>query len=405
MSEGLLGLQGVAQSEGVVQNVRRHAENKEREDVYAAVLAALAGATSRRLHKLLTLRTPSEAYQAVALGDLSSEVAPAEVLNEWREAAQRFDLNDIAVRLDAANVKVTTCRDADHPPQLTHDIDPAPILFRRGTMPDPQLPHVGIVGTRRASSIGREVARELGMGLADKGVVVVSGLALGIDGEAHRGALAADGVPPLAVVGSGVDVVYPQRNKSLWHQIIERGALVAEAPLGAKPEPWRFPARNRLIAAFVDLLLVVESRAAGGSLLTVEQAQRRDIEVMAVPGSVRNPAAEGTNALLMDGCSPIRDVNDVLVALGLSEIAANARRDITEPVASIVSAQSRSSLAVRELSEEAARVLEAIDDGPTSTDQVVARSGLAVVRVAALIEELIVAELVQTDGARVRRKC
>ncbi len=405
MSEGLLGVQGAAQSESSLQIECPQPDSKAREDVYAAALAALNGATARRLHKLLKHRTPSEAFAAVVSGELASDVAPTEVLCEWRATANKFDLSDIAVRLDASNVKVTTCGDADHPPQLQHDIDPAPILFRRGTIPAPELPHVGIVGTRRASSIGREVARELGTGLAEKGVVVVSGLALGIDGEAHRGALAADAAPPLAVVGSGVDVVYPQRNMSLWHQIVERGALVAEAPLGAKPEPWRFPARNRLIAAFVDLLLVVESRAVGGSLLTVEQAQRRDIEVMAVPGSVRNPAAEGTNALLMDGCAPVRDVKDVLVALGLSEIAANARRNVAEPVNKVALSQNHSSLLAKELSKEASCVLEAIDDGPTSTDQIVTRSGFAVVRVAALLEELISAGLVQYDGARVRRKC
>ncbi|MXW63162.1 MAG: DNA-processing protein DprA [Acidimicrobiaceae bacterium] len=383
-----------------------------REDAYAAALGGLSGATPLRLHNLLRSRSAREALRAIESASIGTEVAPPDVLAEWQREISRLDLPSVSARLDELDARVSTLHERIHPPQLTNDIDPAPLLFCRGRLPDPSLVHVAVVGTRRASAIGREVARELGFGLAQAGVVVVSGLALGIDGEAHRGALLAAAVPPLAVVGSGVDVVYPKRHSDIWEDVASVGALVSEAPLGAPPEPWRFPARNRLIAAFSDLLVVVESRDSGGSLLTVEQALRRDIEVMAVPGSVRNKAAGGTNQLLVDGSAPARDVTDVLVALGLSEIAVAARRNEHEVNApdSPVGTRASPAHSAAGIGDSAAVVgrtavvLDAIDDGPTSVDEVVDRSGLGVIEVYGLVEELVAMGLVVHDGSRVRRQ-
>ena len=163
------------------------------------------------------------------------------------------------------------------------------------------------------------MARGLGHDLAAAGVAVVSGLALGIDGAAHQGVLDA-AAPTVVRSGSSAAVTTsPTRagTASLWAAVGEQGVLLGEAPLGVRPAPWRFPARNRIIAALADVVVVVESHAAGGSLLTVREAIDRGIDVMAVPGSVRSPAAAGTNQLLADGCHPVRDADDVLVALGM----------------------------------------------------------------------------------------
>jgi len=158
----------------------------------------------------------------------------------------------------------------------------------------------------------------LGRELSRNGVHVVSGLARGVDGYAHRGALAQPaGAGPLAVVASGLDVVYPREHAKLWNAVAERGAIVSEAPPGTPPEAYRFPLRNRILAALSEVLVVVESRDRGGSLITVEAARERGIPVMAVPGSLRNRAAEGTNALVRDGCPIVTETRDVLVALGL----------------------------------------------------------------------------------------
>lgn len=355
-----------------------------------AALADLPGAGSHRLGRLLRDRDIASAWHLVRSGKVAAEVAPAEVRAAWTAQAGGADLDAYGAALRHHGVIATSWHDAAHPPAFTNDIDPAPVAFRRGALPSPDARRVAIVGTRRASAIGREVARELGAELAAVGVVVVSGLALGIDGAAHQGALSAGGAPPVAIVGSGIDVVYPTRHRELWHQIADVGAVLTEAPLGARPDAWRFPARNRLIAAMAELVVVVESRAAGGSLLTVDQAIRRGVDVMAVPGSLRNGAAIGTNQLLADGCGPVRDAEDICMALGLS----TDRVGSTEP---------RDRHRSAPLSPTRTIVLEAVDDGPTSIDQIADRVDRPVATVCAEVGALAADGLIVFDGARVRR--
>jgi DNA processing protein len=224
---------------------------------------------------------------------------------------------------------------------------------------------VAIVGSRRCTQYGRDVAFDLGRDLAMAGVGVVSGLALGIDGAAHRGALAAgDGAaPPVAVVGSGLDVIYPRAHARLWGQVAERGVVLSEAPLGARPEAWRFPARNRILAALAHVVVVVESRAQGGSRHTVLAADARDVTVMAVPGPVRSPASAYANELLHTGSSPARDVVDVLVALHLAG-------HIT------LSPKASAGPAAQPDDSHQSALLEAMGWRPASLDELVCRSGL-----------------------------
>jgi DNA processing protein len=198
---------------------------------------------------------------------------------------------------------------------------PPPVLFARGDLDVLDGRRAALIGTRNATSSGRAMATELGRDLARAGVHVVSGLARGIDGGAHRGALAAGGPGrPIAVVGSGLDVVYPAEHHDLWDAVAEQGLLLAEAPPGAPPEPWRFPQRNRIIAALAEVVVVVESRESGGSLITVDEALERGRPVMAVPGAVASRAAAGTNRLLRDGAAAVLDVGDVLTALAIDHV-------------------------------------------------------------------------------------
>ena len=242
-------------------------------------------------------------------------------------------------------------------------------------------PHVAIVGHAPLHGRRRRVrARELGRELTDAGVAVVSGLALGIDGAAHRGVLEAGG-RPVGVVGCGLDIVYPSRHRELWQQVREAGVLLSEAPLGVRPAAWRFPARNRIIAGLADLLIVVESHAAGGSMHTVREADDRAIPVMAVPGSVRSRASEGTNQLLADGCAPVRDVMDVLVALGLSTATRAARADPRVPP----DATGRA-------------VLAAFDWEPATLEHLAVRTGLGLPELALALESLLAASWVESSG-------
>jgi len=349
-----------------------------------ASLAALPSATPHRLARLLRGRQPDEAWELVRSRRVPFDVAPTKVIGSWSDAAGGINRGLHQRVMDDEGISVTCIHDADHPQRLVSDIDPAPIIFSVGGQPPQGPPRVAIIGTRRCTPVGREIAAEIGRGLASLGVVVVSGLALGIDGAAHRGALSVNGAPPVAVVGGGPDVVYPRRHEELWAEVAARGVIHTEAPIGARPEPWRFPARNRLLAAISDLVVVVESRAAGGSMLTVEQAIRRGISVMAVPGSIRNQAADGTNQLIADGCQPVRDVDDIVMGLGLRSVD-TAERHTGSPAP---------------LPEDLGEVIECIDDGPTTLDEMADRCTVPVPALLAELDSLIACGLVKRDGAR-----
>ena len=197
-------------------------------------------------------------------------------------------------------------QELDEPPAALHGIGDTALV--RGIGRDTA---VTIVGSRHPSTYGLEVAEELGYLLAGAGLVVVSGMALGIDAAAHRGALAAGG-STVAVLGSGPDVVYPRSERRLYERIVATGAVVSEMPPGTVPGPGCFPRRNRIMAALGTMTVVVEAAQPSGSLITAEQAAKLGREVGAVPGRVTSRVARGTNALLAEGAAVIRDAQDVL---------------------------------------------------------------------------------------------
>jgi DNA processing protein len=260
---------------------------------------------------------------------------------------------------------------------LATDPEPTAVVFLRGHRSVLDGPRVAVVGTRNCTRVGRDIARELGHGLAAAGVRVVSGLALGIDGASHRGALDAGGhrgvAPPVAVVAGGLDIVYPRRHLELQREVERRGLVVSEAPLGTPPEPWRFPARNRIIAALAQAVVVVESREVGGSMHTADEALERGIPVLAVPGGVRSRASSGTNLLLAEGATPARDVDDVLAVLGLA-----GRRPACSPVGTALEP------ADRRLCE----LLDAMGGEAVTFEQLVVRTGMALAPLARLVADL-----------------
>jgi len=193
--------------------------------------------------------------------------------------------------------------------------EPQPQLRARGRWPPPEGPRVAIVGSRRPSPYGEAVAEQIALELARAGVVIVSGLALGIDAAAHRGALSAGGVT-VAVMGTGVDVVYPAAHSKLAQDILAAGgALVSQFPDGTAPRRHNFPARNYTMAALSDVVVVVEAAEGSGALITAEAALDLHKEVMAVPGSVFSPLSVGTHALLRDGAGLVQNARDVLAVL------------------------------------------------------------------------------------------
>ncbi len=174
---------------------------------------------------------------------------------------------------------------------------------------------IAIVGTRAATPMGIADATEIGAFCARAGITVISGLAIGIDGAAHKGALDAGGLT-VGVVATGLDVVYPRRHARLYERVREQGVIVGENEYGTQPLPWRFPIRNRIIAALADAVVVVEATLTGGTRITANDALRFNRDVYVMPGSRRNPAAAGCNALLFDGAKPLLDPSDVLFAIG-----------------------------------------------------------------------------------------
>lgn len=217
----------------------------------------------------------------------------------------------------------------EYPARLNALVDPPPILFIRGPRPVEYERAVAVVGARKATPAGRRMAERLGGDLSDAGVTVVSGMALGIDGAAHRGALHGPG-GTVAVLGSGPDRAYPGGNRSLFERVLATGAVVSEFPPGEPARPFHFPRRNRVIAALSGAVVVVEARGRSGALITVDHALDLGLDVFAVPGSVESRASDGTNALIRDGAHLLTSAADLLEAMGWDRLP-GSRRSAEEP--------------------------------------------------------------------------
>jgi DNA processing protein len=348
-------------------------------EAHLLALAGLPGMGPARLLAVLRAWGPAGAWTRVRRGtagdrpDVAARLGPRpdEVLAAWVTAAAAVEPVACWERHRAAGVDLTVLGSPDYPAALGDDHEPPALVVSRGALDALDGPCAAVVGTRRCTRTGRELAFELGRDLAAAGVRVVSGLARGIDAAAHRGALVADGAPPVGVIATGPDIVYPPGHADLWQRVATRGVLLGEAPLGTRPAAWRFPARNRIIAALASVVVVVESHARGGALHTVTEALDRDRTVLAVPGSVRNPAAAGTNRLLHDGIGPARDAADVLAALGLA----------TAPPAPGSDPRVRPS-------PGGARVLDALGWDPCTLDRIAVVTGLAPGALALVVAEL-----------------
>jgi DNA processing protein len=277
-----------------------------------------------------------------------------------------FDSKRYLRALRARGLRWLPRDDVDFPPLLAAIHDPPAGLFLRGSAAPELLarPAVAIVGARACSPYGAQVARMLGRELARAGLIVVSGLARGIDGEAHRGALDAGGVT-VAVLGCGIDRDYPAAHAELARRITRSGVIVSEYAPGVEPAPWRFPARNRIIAGLCSVTVVVEARERSGALITTDFALEEGREVFACPGEITSALSAGTNELLRLGATPLTRPVDILEQFGLSE-----RLD-----------------APASLSADATTVAEQLDSAKT-IDELVRSSGLDAARVAVALSEL-----------------
>ncbi|NPV92063.1 MAG: DNA-protecting protein DprA [Firmicutes bacterium] len=212
-------------------------------------------------------------------------------------------------------MRVLIFTDPEYPQLLKQIHDPPPVLFVKGSLRPEDSRAIAVVGSRNATPFGRSAAGELAAGLALAGVCVVSGLARGIDTAAHQGALKAGG-RTIAVLGNGLDTVYPPENRTLFRKIEEAGAVISEYPPGSRPDPRHFPARNRIISGLSRGVVVVESAEGGGALITADFALEQGRDVFAVPGPASSQYSVGTNRLIEEGARPVRDVQGILDEYG-----------------------------------------------------------------------------------------
>ena len=286
---------------------------------FAAALASLPLQTHHRLRRLLAQHCAAEAWERLQTGQHRDERLSDNVLAAW----QSTDASSPQIMYETCsekNIKVVTLDDSNYPLCLRDDPSAPAVLFYKGNLQHFAARRVAIVGTRRATRRGKYFASQLAAQLSHHGVSVVSGLARGIDAAAHDGIRALQhnmNGAPVAVVASGIDVVYPREHALLWNFVAEYGVMVSEAAPGTRPEAHLFPLRNRILAGVSEIVVVVESAVAGGSMITVREAEKRGRQVMAVPGAPQDHASVGTNALLREGCAPVTDVDDVLVALSM----------------------------------------------------------------------------------------
>jgi len=348
----------------------------------AWLVSSLAG----HIDKAVDVTPGNRARELLALTDeeLAEAMAPSQAKSFLRRAAERDPARMLAAVSGSGSW--ATCRHDDLYPETLHDLGDAPaVIFGRGRAGILQglrrETAVTIVGSRRPSRYGRELATELGAELAAAGFAVVSGMALGIDSAAQAGALQAGGLT-IAVLGCGVDVAYPPRSARLYAEIAERGVVIGELPPGTQPRRWTFPARNRIMAALGAMTLVVEARERSGSLITAEMAESLNRDVGAVPGLVGSSPAAGTNGLIRDGAHLIRNAQDVLDGLlgpGVGE------HSVRSPVG-------------RALEEEQARVLELVERGEGTADALAMASELRPGELATALLHLELSGYVRCNG-------
>lgn len=321
-------------------------------------------------------RAPYEALRRAGLSRRACE--------SLLEVRQRLDLQAELARLDRLGIAVLTWDDAEYPALLAQlrAIDHAPpVLYLRGTLADTDEWALAVVGTRAATPYGRQVAHQLVSELAANGLTIVSGLARGLDSDAHRAALEAGG-RTIAVLPCGLDTIYPPEHRQLAAQIVQHGALVSIFPLGTQPLRANFAPRNRVISGLARGVLVVEAGEKSGALITAGQALEQGREVFAVPGNITAQGSTGTNRLIQDGAHPVTSAQDILSVLNLERVAeyTSARR------------------ALPPLSDVERQVLEGLSAEPLHIDELTRQVGLAVAAVSSALATLELKGMVRQVG-------
>ncbi len=280
------------------------------------------------------------------------------------------------MEIEKHHVHVITWDDDEYPEQLKMIFDPPPLLYVKGNVFQSYEVMISVVGSRKASTYGRTVCEHLCREFAVKGMSVVSGMARGIDSAAHRGTLKANG-RTIAVLGCGVDVIYPPENARLYDQILEKGAIISELPMSTKPDRGNFPARNRIISGMSLATVVVEAGGQSGALITADMALEQGRDVFAVPGNITSASSKGTNRLIKQGAALIEHADDVLNAIPL-ELSREIQQGLQQEFSPrpTRSAEQPGTLSLPPLTPTEQQVFDVIEQQPLHIDQIIVRTDL-----------------------------
>jgi DNA processing protein len=338
------------------------------------------GIGSVRLQGLLDFYGSAEIAWSAPSEGLRAAGLPPKVLENFLQIRRQVDLVRIWDKITSQCIQVLTWNDADYPRRLKEIDQPPPTLYVRGSLlPEDQLA-IAIVGTRRITVYGRQVAEDTATILAQNAVTVVSGLARGVDAAAHQAALKAGG-RTIAVLGSGVDRIYPPENRKLAEQITENGAVISDYAPGTPPDSLNFPPRNRIISGLSIATLVVEAGTESGALITATYAAEQGREVFAVPGNINAPQSRGANRLIRDGARPLLHPMDLLEALELEHVQQHVQAQILFPA-----------------DEVETKILGIIQNEPVHVDEIRARTDLPIEKVSATLSLMELKGIVRQVG-------
>lgn len=344
-------------------------------------LSKVSGIGPARLRQLLDYYGDAERAWQAPTYDLPKAGLDRRTINNFVHTRQTCDLESELAEIHKLGLTVLTWDDADYPALLRNIADPPIVLYVWGDLLPNDEWAVAIVGTRRATAYGKECTHRLTRGLVESGVTIVSGLAYGIDTEAHQTVVQAGG-RTLAVLGCGVDVVYPPTNRELSQKIRENGALISEYPLGTKPEAKNFPRRNRIISGLSLGTVVIEGAIKSGACITARFALEQGRDVFAVPGSILHKSSAGPNHLIQNGATLVIDVNDILEELNLTMLPQQAEARTIIPD-----------------NQTEALLLEKLSADPVHVDELGRSTGLAAAEIASTLTLMELKGMVRQVGS------
>ena len=334
-----------------------------------------------RFQRLLEHFADAESAWRATPSDLVGAGLSAKLVERLVDVREKVDLKRVWEQIQSKNIQVLTWTDEAYPQRLKEIEQPPPVLYLRGELLSEDAWAVAIVGTRRVTSYGRQVTEEIASFLAAHGITIVSGMARGVDAIAHGAALKAGG-RTLAVLGSGVDRLYPPENRALAEQIFSHGAVLSDYAPGTPPESLNFPPRNRIISGLSMAVIVIEAGETSGALITAEFAANQGREVFAVPGNIFAPQSKGTNKLIQQGALPLLSANDIMQALNLTRLG-----------------QQKAARKILPADEVEAKLLSTLGEEPMHVDEIRNETGMPVEKVSATLVMMELKGMVRQMGS------